>query len=209
MELGSGTGLVGLVFAACGASVVLMELDAALPLLQYNVNANEAAIGASSAVTAHTATPPPRVYSLPWGEPLSKEISSVIAEEGPFDIVVGADVVYGEELFAPLLETINLVCCSELLLCRLQRGTDRLKIERFYSALGPSVVLCPQEEKITTSGGIKLEGLPFTLDSVLVGGARPGLAIGDQDSDLSQAFVTLTDQRLPFELLRATRCPGV
>lgn len=40
VELGAGTGLVGMLLARLGASVVLTDLKEMLPLLQDNVDAN-------------------------------------------------------------------------------------------------------------------------------------------------------------------------
>jgi hypothetical protein len=52
LELGSGTGLVGLTLAALGADVVVTELACALPLLAFNVRANKHLYRTDAAVEA-------------------------------------------------------------------------------------------------------------------------------------------------------------
>lgn len=185
LELGAGTGLVGLTFAVCGAKVVLTELPAALPLLQHNVNANASVCcsnyssslslpSSAGDPTAPAATPAayrndddaadspdrlsfPLVAALEWSLPLegivrdlvlgdgatenpsegskdrSRSSSSTSRENGhssssredggrssgvqggggrrrwPFDLVVGADVNYSQDLAEPLLDAIDQV----------------------------------------------------------------------------------------------------
>lgn len=172
LELGAGTGLVGLTFAAFGAHVTLTELPVALPLLNFNLRHNSASLAGS----AHACV-------LSWGDHVPME------KYGVFDMVVGADIVYAEPLFEPLLATLNQVCAPETVvyLSRLQRGTDPAKTERFYQGL---------------------RDFGFTTKRILVGGGRyrpNDTASIPEDPALSAAFRTLTDQTLPFELVRATR----
>lgn len=92
LELGAGTGLVGLVASALGASeVILTDLPSALPLLQRNVARNEALC--SKRVD---------VRELRWGAEACHGI-------GQFDVVVGCEVVYmhDEETCAALVATMT------------------------------------------------------------------------------------------------------
>jgi predicted nicotinamide N-methyase len=75
LELGSGTGVIGIVVALLGADVILTDLPVVLPLLQANVTAN---VGSSS----HA-----RVAPLRWGNPMDDL-------NPPFDYVLLADPLY-------------------------------------------------------------------------------------------------------------------
>lgn len=94
LEVGAGCGLLGISLADAGADVLLTETAAAMPNLEHNVAANppQRIRGGSSA----TAT-------LHWGDPA--HIASAVAR-GPFDVLVGTDVVYVEEMVVPLLRTL-------------------------------------------------------------------------------------------------------
>jgi predicted nicotinamide N-methyase len=89
LELGSGTGLLGISCALSGAcSVVVTDLPYVLPLIQKNI---------SSAVV-HDAV---SVFEWDWGNPRPAFDSDI-----PFDIVVAADVVYDPEKLD--------ICCSAM-----------------------------------------------------------------------------------------------
>ncbi len=80
LELGSGTGLLGISCALSGASsVVVTDLPYVLPLIEKNVN---------SAVVQETVA----VFEWDWNNP-----RPVFDSELPFDVIVAADVVYDPE----------------------------------------------------------------------------------------------------------------
>ncbi|CAE8620184.1 unnamed protein product, partial [Polarella glacialis] len=80
LELGAGTGLVGLVAAALGAKeVVLTDLASGLPLLRRNVERNKAGCLIE-----------PKVTELRWG----REAAMQAVKEGTFDVVVGCEIIY-------------------------------------------------------------------------------------------------------------------
>ncbi|CAN8219026.1 unnamed protein product [Coccothraustes coccothraustes] len=122
IELGAGTGLLGIVVTLLGARVTLTDRAAALELLESNVQAN---------------LPPelrPRavVKELTWGKDLDN------FPPGAFDLILGADIVYLEETFAELLRTLEHLCSERaaiLLSCRIryERDLEFLKMlrERF------------------------------------------------------------------------------
>ncbi|KAL7131891.1 hypothetical protein ABFS83_12G035400 [Erythranthe nasuta] len=97
LELGSGTGLVGIAAAALlGATVTVTDLPRVLPNLQYNVDANAgilAAAGGGGTVG---------VAALAWGDRSHMEAVGV-----DYDIVLGSDVVYHDNLYEPLLQTLK------------------------------------------------------------------------------------------------------
>ncbi|NXT64713.1 MT21A methyltransferase, partial [Chaetops frenatus] len=126
IELGAGTGLLGIVvtllgkdffvvfhvlLSPLGAHVTITDRAAALEFLESNVQAN---------------LPPelrPRavVKELTWGKDLDN------FPPGAFDLVLGADIVYLEETFAELLQTLEHLCSERtviLLSCRIRYERD-------------------------------------------------------------------------------------
>lgn len=102
LELGSGTGLVGMAAAAIlGAKVTVTDLPHVIPNLQFNVDANAGLLSVNGGAVD--------VAPLCWGEACDVE---AIGRE--FDVVVGSDVVYHDHLYEPLLETLRLLLnCGE------------------------------------------------------------------------------------------------
>ncbi|CAE7726875.1 eef1akmt3 [Symbiodinium pilosum] len=95
VELGAGTGLVGLVCSALGAAeVVLTDLSQGLPLLQRNVQLNVGALGGAAT----------RVAELRWGQ----QASIQVAPEG-CDVVIGCEVIYqhDDETASALVATMR------------------------------------------------------------------------------------------------------
>ncbi|NXW58696.1 MT21A methyltransferase, partial [Eurystomus gularis] len=126
IELGAGTGLLGIVatllgkgffvclFRAvyyCSAHVTITDRAAALEFLESNVQANLPAELRPRAV----------VKELTWGKDLDN------FTPGAFDFVLGADIVYLEETFAELLQTLEHLCSEKtviLLSCRIRYERD-------------------------------------------------------------------------------------
>uniref|UniRef100_A0A2P2N1M1 Protein N-lysine methyltransferase METTL21A n=1 Tax=Rhizophora mucronata TaxID=61149 RepID=A0A2P2N1M1_RHIMU len=101
LELGSGTGLVGIATAVTfGANVTVTDLPHVLPNLQFNVDAN-AKLLALTGGTVHVAP-------LRWG--LHADVKAIGRD---FDLVLASDVVYHDHLFEPLLETLRFLSGSE------------------------------------------------------------------------------------------------
>ncbi|KAM9334215.1 protein N-lysine methyltransferase METTL21A [Symphorus nematophorus] len=117
IELGAGTGLVGIVAALLGAKVTLTDREPALDFLSANVKANLPPDSQGSVV----------VSELTWGEGLERYPA------GGFDLVLGADIVYLEDTFVQLLHTLEHLCSDTtvvLLACKIryQRDTDFLSM---------------------------------------------------------------------------------
>jgi predicted nicotinamide N-methyase len=101
LDLGAGTGVVGLGMANNGATqVVLTDLPEAIPLLLENVKLNP---------VPNTSL---AVHELTWGElELSPLIQMILSQSKPEKlVVVGADIIYHQCQFEPLLRTLETVC---------------------------------------------------------------------------------------------------
>lgn len=111
IELGAGTGLVGIVAAHLGADVTVTDREVALQFLESNVQDN-----ISDDLRGRV-----RVKELTWGVNLSK------FEPASYDVILGADVVYLEETFPALLETLEYLSSEQttiLLSCRIRYARD-------------------------------------------------------------------------------------
>ncbi|XP_045932513.1 EEF1A lysine methyltransferase 3-like [Micropterus dolomieu] len=95
IELGAGTGVVGILAARLGGAVTLTDLPLALSQLQANVSANMPSSGWPTAL--------PTVLPLSWGEDHMNFSSD-------WDLVLGADIVYLPETYPLLVETLAHLC---------------------------------------------------------------------------------------------------
>ncbi|XDV52276.1 hypothetical protein PO909_021027 [Leuciscus waleckii] len=91
IELGAGTGLVGIVAARLGAQVTITDLSLALAQIESNVECNTPLSGWPSVA--------PAVLPLSWGRDHDSFSSS-------WEFVLGADIVYMPETFPLLLDTL-------------------------------------------------------------------------------------------------------
>lgn len=105
LELGSGTGLVGLAMAGLGADVHLTDLSSICPNLARNVQANSRTISQNSG-SAHTAT-------LDWSCPALYEsfedsANTDVATSVPdkFPLILAADSLYSPDHPRMLVESI-------------------------------------------------------------------------------------------------------
>jgi predicted nicotinamide N-methyase len=135
LELGAGCGLTGIVLARLGAHVVFTDLEpASIDLLErnalWNLGPSSSAVAAAAVVAAAgeegsggeegcaVASSPSslsplsssswRVGRLQWGD----DKGVIKALGGPFDIVVGADIMYVIESVAALADTLVVACAS-------------------------------------------------------------------------------------------------
>ncbi|KAG5535880.1 hypothetical protein RHGRI_023601 [Rhododendron griersonianum] len=96
LELGSGTGLVGITAAlTLSADVTVTDLPHVLPNLEFNARAN------SDVLARHGGSV--EVAALCWGE--VDQMEGLVGRE--YDLVLGSDVVYHDHLYDPLLRTLG------------------------------------------------------------------------------------------------------
>ncbi|XP_057725541.1 uncharacterized protein LOC130941154 [Arachis stenosperma] len=95
LELGSGTGIVGIVAAATlGGNVTITDLPHVVPNLQFNTDANKEVVTSNGGAVT--------VAALRWGN-----VDDVAEIGRDFDVVLASDVVYHDHLYEPLLETLR------------------------------------------------------------------------------------------------------
>ena len=124
LELGAGTGIVGLTAAAFAdsTSVVLTDQPHMIPLLEENIDRNDLQSKA-------------KAVPLEWGTD-SDEVAKVISEDSSsmpvFDIVCGSDILYSPDNFSLLLETLCQICTpsvTEVVLAYPRRFTEDIFCE--------------------------------------------------------------------------------
>lgn len=91
VELGSGTGVVGIVAAALGANTVISDLPEYLPLLKTNIDLNRDVLRGEI-----------EAKKIVWGED-SLELKEEI---GKIDFILVSDCVYYEASLKPLVSTL-------------------------------------------------------------------------------------------------------
>ncbi|XP_063803691.1 protein N-lysine methyltransferase METTL21D [Pseudophryne corroboree] len=102
LELGSGTGIVGIMAATLGADVTVTDLEELQELMKSNIDSN-----------SHLITGSCQAKVLKWGE---------VSDSFPtLDYILMADCIYYEESLKPLLKTLKdlaghetcIFCCYE------------------------------------------------------------------------------------------------
>ncbi|KAK1433281.1 hypothetical protein QVD17_10191 [Tagetes erecta] len=95
LEIGSGTGVVGIVASAIlGADVTVTDLPHVLENMKFNAEVNSSVVGTRGGEV--------HVAGLSWGK---VEEMEVIGRD--FDLIIGSDVVYHDNLYEPLIQTLK------------------------------------------------------------------------------------------------------
>jgi predicted nicotinamide N-methyase len=92
LELGAGTGIVGLATASLGANAVLTDLPELVELMETNIRAN-------SDCFSHL----PKAMPLVWGQDISEFLPHP-------DVILMADLIYYEESVSKLCKTVLELC---------------------------------------------------------------------------------------------------
>eukprot|EP00192_Tetraselmis_astigmatica_P011669 CAMPEP_0117650282 /NCGR_PEP_ID=MMETSP0804-20121206/1457_1 /TAXON_ID=1074897 /ORGANISM="Tetraselmis astigmatica, Strain CCMP880" /LENGTH=363 /DNA_ID=CAMNT_0005456145 /DNA_START=221 /DNA_END=1312 /DNA_ORIENTATION=+ len=109
LEIGSGTGIVGIAAAASGAAVTLTDVEGRVPILQANMDCNQQVVSAAGGSML--------VAALDWGDPgtaatlLQLQTAAPKAAELPkapgWDVIIGADLVYSSNVLLPLTTVLK------------------------------------------------------------------------------------------------------
>ena len=184
LDLGSGTGIVGLGMAKLGYHVLLTDLEDALPLLQENKQRNCITTEAISEVgigihveddteqrngSVDSIRRQVNVCNVTWGQPLSQDVVYHITNT-PHVILVGADIVYRPSLFEPLLKTVHeLFQYPSVDAFLLASHSIRTHLHDFYQQLqtNPSwtvrlvaTVTIPEDDKTNAVAAAQIELIP-------------------------------------------------
>jgi len=127
LELGAGTGALGITASLLGAKTLLTDQPDFVPLIKHNLELNSRKEFNKNCPGSATAT------NLSWGD--TSEIAFV-KELGPFDYILAADCVYYEESVEALVCTLE-QCSSpqtSILLSYEDRDSEvKLKVkEKFF-----------------------------------------------------------------------------
>jgi len=94
LELGSGTGALGIAVAAMGGDVVLTDLEVVVQQIQDNIDMNAHMISmAHGRATSRL---------LDWHAPLPN-----LKVKGPWDFIIGSEITYSPDSFKPLLRLLQ------------------------------------------------------------------------------------------------------
>ncbi|XP_055487333.1 EEF1A lysine methyltransferase 3-like [Leucoraja erinacea] len=120
IELGSGTGIVGILAILLGAEVTLTDLPAALDQIKFNIATN---------------VPPSlrhrsKVAALCWGVDQHSFPSD-------YDIILGSDIVYSRSKYSALLETLNDLSNPRSLIYLSSKMREHMGAVTFHSSMAP------------------------------------------------------------------------
>ncbi|XP_028294471.1 protein N-lysine methyltransferase METTL21D [Gouania willdenowi] len=128
VELGAGTGAVGLMAATLGAEVIVTDLEDLQPLLRVNIQENQTLV-TSGAITAKV---------LKWGEDMADFLP-------PPHYILMADCIYYEQSIVPLVETLKLLSGPETcIICCYEQRTEGVnpKVEKQFFELLHKDFIC-------------------------------------------------------------------
>jgi predicted nicotinamide N-methyase len=129
LEVGSGTGIVGLSSYFLGAKrVLLTDLSYSLPNLQRNIFKNQEK-------NTHRIDLDWEMIStgmLDWKDP--KTYPKEENGEGAWDVIVGSDVIWLEELVPPLIQTLE-SCANENTVVYISHQTRSLHTDKLFFSL--------------------------------------------------------------------------
>ncbi|KAJ4457491.1 putative protein N-lysine methyltransferase METTL21D [Paratrimastix pyriformis] len=102
LELGAGTGLLGVALAKHGARVVITDLPKTLPVLERNIAMNGIAYPGPERAEAPDCPGWARAMAIDWFAPPALEAVSA----RPLDLIIASDCIYDLALHGPLIDTL-------------------------------------------------------------------------------------------------------
>ena len=181
VELGAGTGVIGLACAAMGARVTLTDLETALPLLRANAEQNYAATRAHHSLTRRLE--PIEIKALPWGEPLPDGLRA--------DLVIACDCVYQPSAYTHLAATIAALGAPCLLSWRARGKQEEVVLGHLASA------------------GFALTRVHSTPDGTVITRAMPPTPMPLQPLDAQAAAIVLLPEWAALRAALSTRTTAV
>jgi len=110
VEVGAGCGCLGLALWRRGCKrVILSDLDEMIPIMEHNISHNDAGGTDTEAVTDDISNGVVSARALDWSDRGEGARALVSANDGPFDLIVGAEVSYDYDLHEGLLETLSIL----------------------------------------------------------------------------------------------------
>lgn len=124
--------------------VVITDRADHLPLIRRNAETNGLASGSSSTTTATKVT----VLEYDW---LNDDVTHL--EPLPFDIIVGTDVAYCEELYAPVVVALSRIASPKtLILLGVTRTDTRPEFFQLLHKAGFDYCLLPTDDCVNSKG---------------------------------------------------------
>uniref|UniRef100_A0A8C8VNL3 EEF1A lysine methyltransferase 3 n=1 Tax=Pelusios castaneus TaxID=367368 RepID=A0A8C8VNL3_9SAUR len=133
IELGAGTGIVGILATLLGGDVTITDLPLALKQIQENVHRNVPAEHSAQA----------RVCALSWGLDHEEFLRD-------YDFILGADIVYLKDTYSLLIKTLRHLCGPRSTIYLSSKMRQEHSTVVFYEALLPlhfSLELVYRDEK--------------------------------------------------------------
>ncbi|XP_078287857.1 EEF1A lysine methyltransferase 3-like [Rhinoraja longicauda] len=125
MELGSGTGIVGILAILLGGEVTLTDQPEVLGQIEHNVARN----------VPPSVTPRPRVAALSWGEDQDRFPKD-------YDVILGSDIAYRPRTFEPLLKTLLHLSHGRTVMYLSSIMSEEMGALDFYGNILPHVFHC-------------------------------------------------------------------
>eukprot|EP00833_Pecoramyces_ruminatium_P018809 jgi/Orpsp1_1/1192841/evm.model.d7180000096265.2 len=125
IELGCGTGLVGITAWTYGAEVTLTDIEEVIPLVKENVSMNvDKILLETKSDNLKLSKDNIKIQTLYWGKENCKVLEN-------FDIVFGSEILYYSKSHKALIETLQHIC-NENTLCVFIYKTRNLGEEHFF-----------------------------------------------------------------------------
>eukprot|EP00455_Lapot_gusevi_P011822 TRINITY_DN1552_c0_g1_i1.p1 TRINITY_DN1552_c0_g1~~TRINITY_DN1552_c0_g1_i1.p1 ORF type:complete len:223 (+),score=31.94 TRINITY_DN1552_c0_g1_i1:113-781(+) len=121
IELGSGTGICGIVCALLGANVTLTDIGKHIDLLKQNVQEN-----------AGDAAERIQVFEYPWG----KERAELGWLDASYDFILGSDIIYDANYFDDLIQSLLELSSAKTVTLLAFQKRDPADLMLFFHKLG-------------------------------------------------------------------------